>query len=88
VKSTTRHSQEQHHTSNSVEERFLTGTSVHHFKKWLSSHDHPQDTDFFRRFLADSQITEHASRGFYEAKMRSASTYSAEDLEYMPLIQV
>jgi hypothetical protein len=56
----------------------------------------------FRRFLADSQLPEHASRGFYEAKMRSAG-YSQEDvylfqdawksmiaevLEHIPLIPV
>jgi predicted DNA-binding protein len=63
-----------------LEERFRTDTQVHHFKKWIRSHGHPQDTDFFRRFLADSQLPEHASRGLYEAKMRSAGTYSEEDL--------
>lgn len=63
-----------------IEERFRTDTQVHHFKKWLRSHDQPQDTDFFRRFLADGQLPEHASRGMYEAKMRSAGNYSQEDV--------
>jgi Ribbon-helix-helix domain len=63
-----------------IEERFRTDTQVHHFKKWIRSHDRPQDTDFFRRFLADSQLPEHASRGLYEAKMRSVGTYSEEDM--------
>jgi hypothetical protein len=79
VKRTTTHSQEQPNKSNAVEERFRTDTQVHHFKKWIRSHDHPQDIDFFRRFLADSQLPEHASRGLYEAKMRSAG-YSEEDM--------
>jgi predicted DNA-binding protein len=63
-----------------IEERFRTDTRVHHFKKWIRSHDHPQDTDFFKRFLADGQLPEHASRGLYEAKMRSAGNYSQEDM--------
>jgi hypothetical protein len=63
-----------------LEERFRTHTQVHHFKKWIRSHDQPQDTDFFRRFLTDNQLPEHASRGMYEAKMRSAGNYSQEDV--------
>ncbi len=62
-----------------IEERFRTDTGVHHFKKWLRSHDQPQDTDFAKRFLADSRLPQHASRGLYEAKMRSAG-YSDEDI--------
>ncbi len=62
-----------------VEERFRTDTQVRHFKKWLRTHDQPQDTDFFRRFLADSRLPERASRGLYEAKMRTAG-YSDEDM--------
>jgi hypothetical protein len=80
VKRTTTHPQEQPNKSN-IEERFRTDTSVHHFKKWIRSHDHSQDTDFFRHFLADSQLPEHASRGLYEAKMRSAGNYSDEDVQ-------
>jgi len=79
VKRAATHSQEQPNKSN-IEERFRTDTQVHHFKKWIRSHDQPQDTDFFRRFLADSQLPEHASRGLYEAKMRSAGNYSDEDM--------
>ena len=101
VKRTTTHPQEQPN-KNDIEERFRTDTQVHHCKKWLRSHDQPQDADFFRRFLADSQLPEYASHGLYEAKMRSAG-YSqedvylfqdawksmiAEDLEYIPLIPV
>jgi ABC-type nitrate/sulfonate/bicarbonate transport system substrate-binding protein len=62
-----------------IEERFRTDTQVRHFKKWIRSHDHPQDTDFFRRFLADGRLPEHASRGLYEGRMRSAG-YSEEDM--------
>jgi hypothetical protein len=80
VKRAATHSQEQHKKSSMVEERFSTDTQVHHFKKWIRSHDHPHDTDFFKRFLADGQLPEHASRGLYEAKMRSVGTYSEEDM--------
>jgi predicted transcriptional regulator len=63
-----------------IEEMYRTDTRSHHFKKWIRSHDHPQDTDFFfKRFLADGQLPEHASRGLYEAKMRTAG-YSEEDM--------
>jgi hypothetical protein len=101
VKKTTPHPQEQPKKSN-IEERFRTDIQVHHFKTWIRTHDQPQDTHSFKHFLADSQLPEHALRGLYEAKMRSAG-YSdedlhlfqdawksmiAEDLEYMPLIQV
>ena len=78
VKRDATHTQEQPIKSD-LEEKYRTDTGVHHFKKWLRSHDHPQDTDFFRRFLADGQLPEHASRGLYEAKMRSAG-YSEEDM--------
>ena len=63
-----------------IEEMYRTDTRSHHFKRWIRNHDHPQDTDFFfKRFLADGQLPEHASRGLYEAKMRTAG-YSEEDL--------
>jgi predicted transcriptional regulator len=62
-----------------VEERFRTDTQVHYFKNWLRSHDQPQDSDFAQRFLADSRLPQHASRGLYEAKMRTAG-YSEEDM--------
>jgi hypothetical protein len=62
-----------------IEERFRTDTSIHHFKKWLRTHDQPQDSTFAQRFLADGQLPEHTSRGMYEAKLRSAG-YSEEDL--------
>ncbi len=62
-----------------IEERFRTDTQVRHFKNWLRTHDQPQDTDFAKRFLADSRLPKHASRGLYEAKMRSAG-YSDEDM--------
>ena len=75
VRRTTTQPQEQH----DLEERFRTDTQVHHFKKWLRSHDQPQDTDFFKRFLADTRLPQHASRGLYEAKMRTAG-YSEEDM--------
>jgi hypothetical protein len=80
VKRATTHSQEQHNNS-VLKERFRTDTAVHHFKKWIRSHDQPQDTDFFKRILADGQLPEHAFRGLYEAKMRSSGNYSDEDLQ-------
>jgi predicted transcriptional regulator len=63
-----------------IEERFRTDTQVHHFKKWIRSHDQPEDSTFAQRFLVDSRLPEHASRGLYEAKMRSAGNYSDEDM--------
>jgi hypothetical protein len=60
--------------------RFRTDTDVHYFNNWLRTHDQPQDTNFFKRFLADGQLPEHASRGLNEAKMRSAGNYSDEDM--------
>ena len=79
VKKTTTHPQEQLNKYG-IEERFRTDTRVHHFKKWLRSHDQPEDTDFAQRFLTDSQMPEHASRGLYEAIMRSAGNHSDEDM--------
>ena len=62
-----------------IEERFRTDTQVHYFKGWLRAHDQPQDSDFAQRFLTDSRLPQHASRGMYEAKMRTAG-YSEEDM--------
>ena len=62
-----------------IEERFRTDTEVRHFKKWLRSHDQPQDSDFAKRFLADTRLPQHASRSVYEARLR-LHDYSAEDL--------
>jgi Ribbon-helix-helix domain len=62
-----------------VEERFRTDTAVHHFKNWLRTHDQPQDSDFAQRFLADTRLPPHASRGMYEAKLRTTG-YSEEDM--------
>ncbi len=78
VKRSATHPQEQPNKSD-IEERFRTDTQVHQFKKWLRTHDQPQDTDFAKRFLADSRLPQHASRGLYEAKMRSTG-YSDEDI--------
>lgn len=62
-----------------LEERFRTDTGVHHFKNWLRTHDQPQDSDFAKRFLADTRLPQHASRSLYEAKLR-VSGYSEEDI--------
>ncbi len=62
-----------------IEEQFRTDTEVRHFKKWLRSHDQPQDSDFAKRFLADTRLPQHASRSLYEARLR-LHDYSAEDL--------
>jgi predicted transcriptional regulator len=71
---------EQLHSRLDVEEMYRTDTRSHHFKKWLRTHDHPEGTDFFfKRFLADGQLPEHASRALYEAKLRAAG-YPNEDL--------
>jgi hypothetical protein len=61
------------------EQRFRTDTGVHHFKNWLRAHDQPQDSDFAKRFLADTRLPQHASRGMYEAKLRIGG-YSEEDI--------
>jgi excisionase family DNA binding protein len=37
-------------------------------------------SNFFKRFPADGLLPEQASRGLYEAKMRSAGNYSDEDM--------
>ncbi len=62
-----------------IEQRFRTDTGVHHFKNWLRTHDQPQDSDFAKRFLADTRLPQHASRGMYEAKLRTGG-YSEEDI--------
>lgn len=65
--------------SQQLEERFRTDTTVRHFKSWLRTHDQPRDTDFFKRFLADTRFPQHASRSLYEARLRLHG-YSAEDI--------
>lgn len=62
-----------------IEEQFRTDTEVRHFKKWLRSHDQPQDSDFAKRFMADTRLPQHGSRALYEAKLRSCG-YTAEDI--------
>ena len=62
-----------------LEERFHADVAVHHFKRWLRTHDQPRDTDFFKRFLADTRFSQHASRALYEAKLRLHG-YSAEEI--------
>ena len=71
---------EQLQSRHDVDEMYRMDTASHHFKRWLRTHDHPQDTDFFfKRFLVDGQLPEHASRALYEAKMKVAN-YSQEDM--------
>jgi hypothetical protein len=62
-----------------IETRFRTDTQVRHFKPWLRRHTQAHDTDFFKRFLADTRLPQHASRSIYEARMRLYH-YSKEDL--------
>jgi hypothetical protein len=62
-----------------VEARFRTDTQVRHFKAWIRSHPQAQDTDFFKRFLADTRLPQHASRALYEARLRLYQ-YSLEDI--------
>ena len=61
-----------------IEQRYRTDTQVRHFKNWLRTHDQPQDTDFFKRFLADTRLPQHASRSLYAARLKQYG-YSAED---------
>lgn len=61
------------------EARYHTDTRVRHFKYWLRQHPKPNDTDFFKRFLADRRINESASRSMYEARLR-LNGYSEEDI--------
>jgi hypothetical protein len=62
-----------------IETRFRTDTQVRHFKSWLRRHAPVQDTDFFKRFLADTRLPQHASRSMYEARLRLYH-YSEEDI--------
>ena len=65
-----------------IEQRYRTDYQVRHFKGWLRKH--PQvtsmgSTDFFKRFLADTRLPQHASRSWFEAKLRLYN-YSSEDI--------
>ena len=71
---------EQLQSRHDVDEMYRTDTASHHFKRWLRTHDHPEGTNFFfKRFLVDGQLPEHASRSMYEAKLRAAG-YPDEEL--------
>ena len=61
-----------------IEQRYRTDTQVRRFKSWLRTHDQPQDTDFFKRFLADTRLPQHASRSLYAARLKQYG-YSDED---------
>lgn len=63
-----------------VDEMYRMDTRSYHSKRWLQTHDHPEGTNFFfKRFLVDGQLPEHASRALYEAKLRAAG-YPDEEL--------
>ena len=62
-----------------IEGRFRTDTQVRHFKGWLRQHLQAHDTDFFKRFLADTRLPQHASRSRYAAFLRHYH-YSEEDI--------
>ena len=62
-----------------LEKRMRADVQVHHFKTWLRTHPQPEDTDFAKRFLADTRLAHHASRSMYEARMRQYK-YSEEDI--------
>lgn len=62
-----------------INKRFHADTEVRHFKSWLRKHPQPTESDFFQRFLTDTRLPQHASRAFYEAKLR-AYAYSEEDV--------
>ena len=62
-----------------IEQRYRTDTQVRHFKSWLRTHDQPQDSDFFKRFLTDTRLPQHASRSLYAARLKQYG-YSDEDI--------
>ena len=62
-----------------IEQRYRTDIQVRHFKSWLRTHSQPQDTDFFKRFLADARLPQHASRSLYAARLKQYG-YSDEDI--------
>ena len=62
-----------------LEKRMRADVQVHHFKTWLRTHPQPEDSDFAKRFLADSRLPHHASRSMYEARMRQYG-YKIEDI--------
>src|SRR5947209_17334879 len=62
-----------------IEQRFRTDYQVRHFKSWLRKHPQAQDTDFAKRFIADTRLPEHASRGLYGAHLRLYK-YSEKDM--------
>ncbi len=62
-----------------IEQRYRTDTQVRHFKAWIRSHPQPQDSDFFKRFLADTRLPQHASRALYAARLKQYG-YSDEDM--------
>lgn len=63
-----------------LEERYRLDVQVRHFKSWLRRHLQPQDSDFAKRFLADTRLPLHASRSLYEARLRLYK-YSDEDIQ-------
>jgi hypothetical protein len=63
-----------------IEELYRLDTRSHHFKRWLRTHDQSEGTEFFfKHYLVGDQLPEHASRGLYEAKLRTAG-YLDENL--------
>ena len=62
-----------------LEERLRIDVEVRHFKNWLRRCLQPQDSDFAKRFLADTRLPLHASRSMYEARLRQYK-YSEEDI--------
>jgi septal ring factor EnvC (AmiA/AmiB activator) len=62
-----------------VEQRFRTDTQVRHFKSWLRRNAQPRDTDFFKRFQADTRLPQHTSRSRYAAFLHLYH-YSEEDI--------
>jgi hypothetical protein len=62
-----------------VEERYRTDTQVRHVKNWIRKHPQANDTDFFKRFLDDTRLPQHASRALYTARLKQYG-YSAEDV--------
>lgn len=65
-----------------IEQRYRTDYQVRHFKGWLRKHPQATSisyTDFFKRFLTDTRLPQHASRSWYEAQLRLYK-YSSEDI--------
>ena len=63
-----------------IEQRYRTDTQVRHFKIWLCTHPQPQDSDFLKRFLADTRLPQHASRSLYAARLKQYGLLAEDNM--------